>query len=82
MVILPPIAKGRRWSLSGSAESLNGHFRAGQPDQHWFTSGAEAKQIIEQWRIEYNTERPHLSLEQATPAAFAAAWETPEEPPD
>jgi hypothetical protein len=28
-------------------------------------------QIIEAWRIEYNTERPHSSLGDLTPAAFA-----------
>jgi putative transposase len=63
-------------------ESFNGHFRAECLDQHWFTSVEEAKATIEQWRVDYNTERPHRSLKQATPAAFAAAWKTPKEPPD
>jgi putative transposase len=61
-------------------ESFNGHFRAECLDQHWFESVEEAKQTIEQWRVDYNTERPHRSLKQATPAAFAAAWKTPTEP--
>ena len=30
-------------------------------NQHWFTS-AEARELIEDWRIDYNTERPHSSL--------------------
>jgi putative transposase len=34
---------------------------------------AEAQQIIEAWRIDYNTVRPHRSLGQQTPAAYAAA---------
>ena len=28
-------------------------------DAHWFTTLAEAKQIIEAWRQEYNESRPH-----------------------
>ena len=60
-------------------ESFNGHFRAECLDQHWFESVEEASQTIEQWRVDYNTERPHRSLKQQTPVAFAAAWE---EPPD
>ena len=59
------------------AESFNGHFRAECLDQHWFASLEEARQTAEAWRIEYNTERPHRSLGQRTPAAYAAAWEPP-----
>ncbi|WP_354540824.1 integrase core domain-containing protein [Roseovarius sp. MBR-6] len=32
-------------------------------NQCWFTSIFEARQIIEEWRIDYNTERPHEPLE-------------------
>jgi putative transposase len=63
------------------AESFNGHFRAECLDQHWFESVEEARQTIEQWRVEYNTERPHRSLDQQTPAAVAAAWEPHAEAP-
>ena len=62
-------------------ESFNGHFRAECLDQHWFASLEEARQTIEKWRVEYNTERPHRSLKQQTPAAFAATWTTPSEAP-
>jgi putative transposase len=34
---------------------------------------AEARTIIEAWREDYNTVRPHGSLGQQTPAAYAAA---------
>ncbi len=51
-------------------ESFNGHFRQECLDQHWFASLEEARQIIEAWRIEYNTERPHRALGQRTPAAM------------
>jgi len=57
------------------AESFNGHFRAECLDCHWFASLEEARQTIEAWRIEYNTERPHRALGQATPAAWMTARE-------
>ncbi len=63
-------------------ESFNGHFRAECLDQLWFESVEEARRTIEQWRVEYNMERPHRSLKQQTPAAFAAAWDSPTESPD
>jgi putative transposase len=31
----------------------------------------QARRIIEAWRIEYNTERPHSSLGNLTPEEFA-----------
>ena len=61
-------------------ESFNGHFRQECLDQHWFLSLAEARMVIEMWRIEYNTERPHRALHQQTPAAASAAWYGPAEP--
>ena len=57
-------------------ESFNGHFREECLAQHWFWSLEEARTIIEAWRIEYNTERPHRALGQQTPAAFRAGQET------
>jgi len=43
-------------------------------NRHWFGSLGEAREIIEVWRIDYNTERPHGSLNYLTPEAFVAAW--------
>ena len=63
-------------------ESFNGHFRQECLDKHWFASLEEARQVIEAWRIEYNTERPHQALKYGTPTDFAAAWELPEEAAD
>ena len=54
-------------------ESFNGRFRDECLNQHWFTSIGEAREIIENWRIDYNTERPHSSLKYQTPEEFAAA---------
>jgi putative transposase len=57
------------------AESFNGRFRDECLNQHWFASLEEARQTIEAWRLEYNTERPHRALGQATPAAWMTARE-------
>jgi putative transposase len=56
------------------AESFNGRFRDECLNQHWFASLEEVRQTVEEWRIDYNTERPHQALGQQTPAAWAAAW--------
>ena len=39
-------------------------------NMHWFSSGAEARVCIEQWRREYNEVRPHSSIAYFSPAAF------------
>ena len=43
-------------------ESFNGTFRSECLDTNWFQTLAEAKQIIEAWRREYNESRPHRKL--------------------
>ena len=53
-------------------ESFNGTFRAECLDAHWFATLAEAKQLIEAWRREYNESRPHRSLGERTPNEFAS----------
>ena len=52
-------------------ESFNGRFRDECLNEHWFVSVAEAQAIIEAWRVDYNTVRPHSSLAGDTPAHFA-----------
>ncbi|MBW6399375.1 transposase [Roseomonas sp. HJA6] len=37
----------------------------------WFLSLADARQRLDAWRREYNEERPHGSLLNLTPRAFA-----------
>jgi len=44
-------------------------------NQHYFVTLEEAKNIIEGWRLEYNTFRPHGSLNGLTPEEFRKAWE-------
>ena len=53
-------------------ESFNGKFRDECLSQHWFISLEEARQVSEEWRQDYNEQRPHRSLQQRTPAEFAA----------
>lgn len=48
-------------------ESFNGRFRDECLNQHWFLSLVDARQIIEDWRIDYNEIRPHSSLGYRTP---------------
>ena len=57
-------------------ESFNGKFRDECLDLHWFTDLADAKEKIESWRVEYNRIRPHSSLGDATPEAFAKRFKT------
>ena len=52
-------------------ESFNGKFRDECLNDNVFTSIAEAREIIERWRVDYNECRPHRSLGQMTPSAFA-----------
>jgi len=56
---------------NGFVESFNGRFRDECLNEHLFSSLAAARQIIEAWRVDYNTERPHTSLDGLTPEAFA-----------
>jgi putative transposase len=52
-------------------ESFNGKFRDECLNEHWFASVTEARALIEAWRIDYNTVRPHSALGGATPEQFA-----------
>ena len=52
-------------------ESFNGRFRDECLNEHWFTSLAHARVVIEDWRREYNDERPKKGLGGLTPAAYA-----------
>jgi len=65
------IAPGKPWQ-NGSVESFNGTFRGEKLDAEWFSNLREAKIVIEQWRREYNEQRPHSSLGYWTPAEIGA----------
>lgn len=51
-------------------ESFNGRFRDECLAQARFPTLARARAEIELWRVDYNTERPHSSLDYRTPKAF------------
>ena len=57
-------------------ESFNGRLRDECLNINEFGSLTEARVIIEDWRVEYNTWRPHSSLGNLTPAEYAANWTT------
>ena len=52
-------------------ESFNGRLRDECLNEHWFTSLTHARVVIEDWRREYNEERPKKSLGGLTPASYA-----------
>jgi putative transposase len=54
-------------------ESFNGKFRDECLNQNWYTSLEDARRIIEAWRVDYNTVRPHSSLGYQAPEEYAAA---------
>ena len=55
-------------------ESFNGTFRSECLDAHWFATLAEARQVIEAWRQEYNESRPHRALGERTPNEIASEF--------
>ena len=53
-------------------ESFNGRLRDECLNVHQFASLAEAEDIIQAWRMDYNHHRPHRSLGHLTPNEFVA----------
>ncbi len=79
------IEPGSPWE-NGYVESFNGKLADELLDREIFDTLLEAKVLIDRWRVEYNTRRPHSSLGYRPPApetvlvdpsAFAAL-----QPPD
>lgn len=52
-------------------ESFNGKFRDECLNEHWFLNMVDAQAVIEAWRRDYNTVRPHSALDGRTPDQFA-----------
>lgn len=55
---------------NGFVESFNGRLRDECLNEHLFTSYNHARQVISDWRIDYNNSRPHSSLGGLTPMQF------------
>jgi len=67
------IEPGSPWQ-NGKCESFNGKLRTECLNATHFRTLREAKVLIEMWRKEFNTFRPHRALKLRTPAEFAQAW--------
>jgi putative transposase len=55
------------------AESFNGRLRDECLNTNWFMNLKQARNIIEDWRRDYNEVRPHSSLKNMTPMEYANA---------
>jgi transposase InsO family protein len=64
------IEPGSPWE-NGHNESFNGTLRDGLLNGEIFYTLEEARVLIEQWRMEYNTYRPHSALGYKPPAPEA-----------
>jgi putative transposase len=72
------VAPGSPWE-NGYVETFNGKLEDELLGREIFHTLAESKVLIEQYRLEYNHERPHSSLAYQTPAEFAASCSSPGE---
>ena len=63
------IDPGKPWQ-NANDESCNGKLRDECLSVEWFHSRAEAKVVIETWRLHFNAIRPHSSLNYLTPLEF------------
>jgi putative transposase len=73
------IAPGSPWE-NPYVESFNGRARDELLNVEEFGSLLEAHVVVEAWRIEYNTDRPHGALGGLTPTEVRAAWTTKHQP--
>jgi putative transposase len=73
------IEPGSPWE-NPFVESFNGRARDELLNIEEFGSLLEAEVVVEAWRIEYNTYRPHGALGGLTPAEVRAAWTTEHQP--
>lgn len=67
------IAPGSPWQ-NGFVESFNGKLRDELLNREWFRSLAEAKVIIERWRLSTTSVGPHSAHRHRPPATVRRAW--------
>lgn len=53
-------------------ERFNGSYRRDVLDANWFKELQEVRQCSDDWRMDYNQKRPHETLNNMSPMAFAA----------
>jgi putative transposase len=73
------IEPGSPWE-NGYCESFNGKLRDECLNGEIFYSLKEAQTVIERWRVEYNTRRPHSALGYRPPAPAACSPLVPPNP--
>jgi putative transposase len=69
------IEPGSPWQ-NPYVENFGGRLRDELLAVEAFNTLLEAQVLVEDWRIEYNTIRPHSALGYRTPAQYARAWTT------
>lgn len=70
------LADGAAFRVLSMVESFHNSFRRECLTQHYFIDITDAQQQIEQYRSEYNNDRPHSSLGNVPPAHFRATVAT------
>ena len=73
------IEPGSPWE-NPFVESFNGRARDELLNVEDFADLSEAQVVVEAWRIEYNTFRPHSALGGLTPAQYAKHWTQQHQP--
>ena len=73
------IDPGSPWQ-NAFVESFNGRLRDELLNSWRFDSLLEARVIIEDWRRDYNANRPPLSPRRTHPAEFALRWSATHQP--
>jgi putative transposase len=74
------IDPGSPWQ-NAYVESFGGRIRDELLAVELFSCLAEARVLIEDWRVDYNHHRPHSALQMMAPAVFAAGLRHPTRPP-
>ena len=59
---------------NGYIESFHGRFREECLNEHWFLTLDDARETIENWRLDYNRLRPHSSIGYLTPEEFRMGY--------
>lgn len=67
------IQKASPWE-NGYVESFNGKLRDELLNRELFLSRAEARYVLDEWRLEYNHRRPHSGIGWQMPAVYAGKW--------
>ena len=59
---------------NGHMESFHGRLRDECLNVNWFWNLGDARRKISNWRLHYNSHRPHSALRYQTPEEFACHW--------